>query len=153
MKHFKRFEKFTGSIADCYKYIIKLKSREMSSFGLKSGHVMCLYFLGQNTQGLKASELVKLCREDKAGISKALSHLKEQEYVKTEDGMLSVLKYRKRYFITEKGKGVYERILEIVEDVGDKCSADLRDDELRIFYQSMDKITARLSDLVGEETE
>ncbi len=151
MLHFKRFEKFTGAIADCYKYIIKLKSREMSSFGLKAGHVMCLYFLGQNPQGLKASELVKLCREDKAGISKALSHLKDQGYVKTEDGMLSMLKYRKRYFITESGEKVYERILEIIEDAVDKCSADLTEDELRIFYQSMDKITAKLQGLVGED--
>ncbi len=151
MKHFKRFEKFTGAIADCYKYIIKLKSREMSSFGLKASHVMCLYFLGQNPQGLKSGELIELCREDKAAISKSLSYLKEQGYVKTEDGVLSVLKYRKRYYITEKGMEVYKRILEFVEDTVAKCSQDLTEDELRIFYQSMDKITAKLQGLVGEE--
>ncbi len=150
MKHFKRFEKFTGAIADCYKYIIKLKSREMSSFGLKASHVMCLYFLGQNPEGLKARELVTLCHEDKAAISKTLANLKELGYVKTEDGMLSMLKYRKRYFITEKGIEVYHRIAEFIEDTVEKCSADLSEDELRIFYQSMDKITAKLQNLVGE---
>ena len=120
MLHFKRFEKFTGAIADCYKYIIKLKSREMSSFGLKASHVMCLYFLGQNPEGLKARELVTLCHEDKAAISKTLANLKEQGYVKAEDGMLSMLKYRRRYLITEKGmetlNAEYQRIRVQVAD-------------------------------------
>lgn len=153
MLHFKRFEKFTGAIADCYKYIIKLKSREMSSFGLKASHVMCLYFLGQDPEGLKARELVTLCHEDKAAISKTLANLKEQGYVKAEDGMLSMLKYRRRYLITEKGMEVYDRIAEFIEDTVEKCSADLSDDEMRIFYQSMDKITSKLQNLVGESDE
>jgi len=146
MFHLKRFEKFTQGIASCYKYILKLKSHEMSSFGLKASHVMCIFFLGQNRDtGLKSGELVELCREDKAAISKALSALKKKEYVYTKDG--AIIKYRKKYFISDSGMEIYDKICEIVEDTVDKCSEGLTVEELRVFHTSLDKITANLGNL------
>ena len=146
MFHLKRFEKFTQGIASCYKYILKLKSHEMSSFGLKASHVMCLFFLGQNRDtGLKSGELVELCREDKAAISKALSALKKQGYVYTKDG--AIIKYRKKYFISDSGMEIYDKVCDIVESTVEKCSVGLSEDEIAVFYSSLDKITSNLGDL------
>lgn len=146
MLQLKRFEKFTQGIASCYKYIIKLKSHEMSSFGLKASHVMCIFFLGQNPDtGLKSGELVELCREDKAAISKSLAGLKKLGYVYTKDG--AIIKYRKKYFISDSGMEIYYRICDIVKDAVDKCSVGLSEDELVVFYSSLDKITSNLGDL------
>lgn len=36
---------------------------------------MCLYYLGKHPEGLTTSELTKLCCEDKAAVSRALSQL------------------------------------------------------------------------------
>ena len=39
-----RFEDFVTGITVCYKYIQRIKSAEMTEFGLKGTHVMCLFF-------------------------------------------------------------------------------------------------------------
>ena len=43
-----RFQDFVTGITQCYRSIQKIKSTEMTEFGLKGTHVMCLFFLGQN---------------------------------------------------------------------------------------------------------
>ena len=42
-----RFDAFVSGITACYKYIQRIKSMEMTEFGLKGTHVMCLYYLRQ----------------------------------------------------------------------------------------------------------
>ena len=42
-----RFDAFVSGITSCYKYIQRIKSMEMTEFGLKGTHVMCLYYLRQ----------------------------------------------------------------------------------------------------------
>jgi hypothetical protein len=70
-----RFDAFVSGITACYKYIQRIKSMEMTEFGLKGTHVMCLYYLRQNPAGLTASQLCGLCAEDKAAISRTVSEL------------------------------------------------------------------------------
>ena len=43
-----RFDAFVSGITSCYKYIQRIKSMEMTEFGLKGTHVRCLYYLRQN---------------------------------------------------------------------------------------------------------
>ena len=76
-----RFENFTAYIAQAHKLILKIKTHEMQSFGLKASHVMCLYYIGKHPEGLNAVELTTLCMEDKAGISKALAELKKKALI------------------------------------------------------------------------
>lgn len=107
---------------------------------------MCLFFLGQNRDtGLKSGELVELCREDKAAISKSLSALKKLGYVYTKDG--AIIKYRKKYLISDAGMEIYDKICDIVEDTVEKCSVGLSENEIAVFYSSLDKITSNLGDL------
>ena len=74
-----RFEQLTTGVSQIYKNIQRIKTLEMRSLGLKGTHVMCLYFLSSHPDGLTASDLCALCKENKAGISRILSDLKEQD--------------------------------------------------------------------------
>ncbi len=144
-----RFEKFTANISLAYKYIIKIKAHEMSEFGLKASHVMCLFFIGRTTDGLSAGELVDLCNEDKSGISKALNVLKEKEYISANAKDLSK-KYRIRYTITTKGIAIYDRIIDAINDVIEKCNQGLSENERRIFYETFEKIITNLINFHNE---
>lgn len=73
-----RFETFTTDIASIYKSIQKIKKYEMNKIGLKGTHVTCMNLLNNTPEGLTASEICLLAKEDKAGISRALSELFEK---------------------------------------------------------------------------
>lgn len=73
-----RFETFTTNIASIYKNIVKIKKYEMNKIGLKGTHVTCMNFLNNSPEGLTATEICVLAKENKAGISRALADLLEQ---------------------------------------------------------------------------
>lgn len=141
-----RFEEFTKSVSQAYKYIIKIKSHEMVEYGLKASNVTCLYFLGKHADGLNAGELCELCMEDKAAVSKSLSILKEKSYVTQEDDK----KYRSKYVITSKGKEVFDKIRVIIENVVEKVGDTLTDAERKIFYKALDIIVKNLGNICNE---
>ena len=138
-----RFEDFTAYIAQAQKYILKIKAHEMQPFGLKASHVMCLFYVGKHAEGLTAGELTSLCMEDKAGISKALNELKQKELITPDtDGGRKI--YRAKYFLTEKGKIIYQKANEIIRNVVNECGAGLSSDERATFYRSLDRIVTNL---------
>jgi len=103
-----RFKEFTKGISTAYKHLIKLKSYGIKEFGIKGSHVMCLFYISEAENGLNATELCRLCSEDKAAISKALSALEEKGYVQFENYenqkiSLQIFSYRKRKIRYIKG--------------------------------------------------
>ena len=68
-----RFETFTGSILELNRYLQKLKDIEMKPFGLRANHVMCLYHLGKNPQGLTVTQMAEACKEVRASFEKRLA--------------------------------------------------------------------------------
>ena len=80
-----RFEDFVTGITVCYKYIQRIKSAEMTEFGLKGTHVMCLFFLHRHPEGLTAAQLCQLCAEDKAAISRSLAVLQEKGFHRKQE--------------------------------------------------------------------
>ena len=76
-----RFQAFVTGITVCYKYIQRIKSAEMTEFGLKGTHMMCLFFLHHQPEGLTAAQLCQLCAEDKAAISRTLATLQKNGYI------------------------------------------------------------------------
>ncbi len=138
-----RFEDFTAYIAQAQKHILKIKAHEMQSFGLRASHVMCIFYMGKYSEGLTPGELTTLCMEDKAGISKALTELKHKDLIKSDnDGGKKV--YRAKYFLTEKGKEVYQKANEIIMKVVDECGNGLTGEERSIFYSSLDRIVSNM---------
>jgi len=134
-----RFQTFVTEIANCHRCIQRIKAAEMTEFGLKGTHVMCLFFLCHHPQGLTASELTQLCAEDKAAISRAVSTLQEKGYV-----VSSGKKYRALLQLTPEGHKLSERIERLIEQWvgfgGDGISAE----ERTVFYRVLEHISQNL---------
>ena len=140
-----RFKEFTKGISSAYKYLIKIKSYGIKEFGIKGSHVMCLFYIGEAEGGLTATELCRLCAEDKAAISKALSALTEKGFVELENDENK--KYRSKYFLTDDGRyvisRVYDKIFKAVSIGGD----GLADEERDIFYKCLGVINNNLENV------
>ncbi len=137
-----RFKKFTKNISLAYKYLIKIKSYGIKEFGLKGSNFMCLFYIGESENGLTATELCKLCCEDKAAISKALSALYESGYVRLENE--DAKKYRSTYFLTDSGKEVLDRLKSKIVSAMAYGGEGLSDSDREVFYKSLNTIVKNL---------
>lgn len=144
-----RFEKLTTGVAQIYKSIQRIKKHEMSSLGLKGTHVMCIYYLDLNPEGLTAADLCRKCKEDKAGISRTLSDLEQLGFLSYQ-GAPDKKKYRAKALLTESGKNyavkVHELILQATAEGGDGIS----EEEREIFYRILFLISDNLNRLCKE---
>lgn len=137
------FEAFSEYIVEMNRYLQRIKEIEMNKLGLHAKHTMCLYYLGKHPEGLTPSELTKLCCEDKAAVSRALSQL--------ENGGLIVRKipenkraYRTVYNLTEDGKAIVRRLNDRVEAALSGCCINMADGKREEFYASLKTILGNL---------
>ena len=135
-----RFDAFVSGITSCYKYIQRIKSMEMTEFGLKGTHVMCLYYLRQNPAGLTASQLCGLCAEDKAAISRTVSELKSRGYITT----LSQKAYRAMLTLTAAGQEIARKFDQLIESWVTAGGDGLTEEERSDFYKSLSSIAENL---------
>ena len=144
-----RFDAFVSGITTCYKYIQRIKSMEMTEFGLKGTHVMCLYYLRQNPTGLTASQLCGLCAEDKAAISRTVSDLRSRGYITS----LSEKAYRAMLTLTAAGQELarkFDHLIELWVAIG---GDGLSDTERSDFYRSLSSINENLRSRIESEAE
>lgn len=138
-----RFESFVTGITVCYKYIQKIKSVEMTEFGLKGTHAMCVFYLHRNPDGLTAAQLCTLCEEDKAAISRTLSELDEKGYTESGGGG-SKKKYRSLIVLTPKGGELAEKVEALIEQWVNFGGDGLSDSERDAFYYALGIISENL---------
>lgn len=136
----KVFENFTVSIMKLNKLVNKIKAYEMREYGLKAVHVMCVYYLKENPEGLRFSELVKLTFEDKAAISRALTLLRDKGFVNYDKN-----KYNSVISLTDEGLKVAAFIEEKSVAAVEAGSAVLSDEERVLFYKSLQSIADNLT--------
>ena len=135
-----RFDAFVSGITACYKYIQRIKSMEMTEFGLKGTHVMCLYYLRRNPAGLTAAQLCGLCAEDKAAISRTVSELRSRGYITT----LSEKAYRAMLTLTSAGQELARKFDHLIEGWVSTGGDGLTDEERSDFYKSLSAIAENL---------
>ena len=141
-----RFQAFVSGITICYKYIQKIKTMEMTEFGLKGTHVMCIFYIYHNEENLTAAQLCQLCAEDKAAISRTLVTLQEKGYVESGEK-----KYRANLKLTEQGKKLAKQIDGLIEQWVD-CGGDgLTDEERNAFYNALNLISSNLREKLNKE--
>lgn len=133
------FVDFTYSILRLNKLVQKIKTFEIEKFGLKPIHVMCLYYLNKNPQGLTAKELVELTLEDKAAISRALKIMQESGYAKYSSGGRNAV-----VVLTDKGKEIAVNISNRAEKAVMAGSVDFTAEERLFFYKSLGTIVENL---------
>ena len=144
-----RFEVFTVLINKISRNIKKIKNQEMASYGLRSTHVSCLYYL-YSAESLTATELCERCGEDKATISRALDFLEENEFIVCESK--SAKRYKTPLYLTEKGKEAGKKIYDAVTRVLEEVGVGLTDEQRKVFYSylsiisdNLEKITEHLA--------
>lgn len=144
-----RFETFVTAIAQIHRSIQKLKSQEMSDFGLKGTHVMCLYQLRQHPEGLNAVQLAQACEEDKAAISRTVAELREKGLVQNapEDGR----RYRVPLLLTEEGKAVTEEMNHKIIDAVLAGAQGYSQEEREVFYRVLLQVAENLQAVCADQ--
>jgi DNA-binding MarR family transcriptional regulator len=143
----RRFQSFVTGITVCYKYIQRIKTLEMTEFGLKGTHVMCLFFLHQNPEGLTAAQLCQLCAEDKAAISRTLAVLQQEGYMESPGK-----RYRATLQLTEKGRQVAHQVDVLIEQWVNAGGDGLSESERATFYRVLEHISGNLRDNIDKNT-
>lgn len=132
----KRFEDFVSTIASIHKNIQKIKKHKMKEFGLGGNHVMCLFYLAKNPNGLTGGQLAQQMKVDKAAASRALAELLEKGYVYYPDTE-EQKKYRAIARLTIKGFAVTEQIDDIICDVVNQIGSGLSVEDRENMYRSL----------------
>lgn len=141
-----RFQAFVSGITICYKYVQKIKTMEMTEFGLKGTHVMCIFYIRHSEEGLTAAQLCQLCAEDKAAISRTLMTLQDKGYIEAGEK-----KYRAKLKLTVKGKELADQIDELIEQWVSFGGDGLTEEERNSFYYALDLISSNLREKLHKE--
>ena len=141
-----RFESFTSSVTKAYKSIQKIKIAEAEQIGLKPTHVMYMYYLGKNPEGLTHAELCKLCIEDKAAVSRAIVELTKKGFIKNSEEN-SNRKYRTKIVLTDEGKQINNNLNEAIAIAVNKASKNLDEVDRENFYRFFFYITYNLDEI------
>ena len=137
-----RFETFVTAIAQINRSLQKLKASNMADFGLKGTHVMCLYQLQQHEEGLTSAQLVQLCDEDKAAISRCISELLEQGLVQNPEH--SEKRYRKPITLTDAGRKITDAMDQKIIDAVITAAQGYTQEERATFYHVLLQVADNL---------
>ncbi len=137
-----RYQLFTTLITKCARAIKKIKNSEMSELNLKGLHVSCLYYMYASKKPLTATELCDMCDEDKANISRAIETLESGGFIVCNSKTLK--KYNCPIALTEKGEKVALIVVKKIEDIINKASQGLSEENRKIFYSSFTLISNNL---------
>lgn len=149
-----RFETFTVLIASINRSIRRLKTEEMSEYGLKSPHVSCLYYLYKRPS-ITAAELCELCDEDKAAVSRSLLYLGQNGFLTREETGSSAHEggkhYRAPLRLTEKGMEIARKLVLRVDRVLEAVSEGVTDEERDTLYRVLLQINRNLREVCDRE--
>lgn len=145
-----RFEAFTGSILELNRNLQKIKDMEMKPFDLRANHVMCLYYLGRNPEGMTATELTEACREDKAAISRSVAVLVERNLIRG-DFQENKRSYRTKLYLTEEGRELVQTIDRRIDAAMTRGGSGLSEEQRKNFYDAMEIIVRNLAQYVAEK--
>ena len=119
----------------------------MAQLDLKGPHVSCLYYLYRSGP-LTAAELCDRCEEDKAAISRSLDFLEQNGYLvcRTE----KTKKYKAPLVLTPKGTQAGQGVCERIERVLSLASQGLTEEERKIMYGALEKISSNLEKMANQ---
>ena len=137
-----RFQTFTLLISKISRCIRKIKAEEMKEYNLKTPHVSCLYYLYINNAPMTATELVEVCDEDKAAISRSLDYLETNGFLQCDSK--SEKRYKAPLYLTQKGKKIGAEIINKINNVLKISNQGLGDEDLNKFYKGLFVVSENL---------
>lgn len=140
-----RFERFTLAISEISKYWHKIAAVEMEKYGLKGPHAVYLVIMARYADGITATQLGELCGKDKADVSRAMTIMEKKGLV-IKEGVNQNL-YRALLKLTNEGKEAAEQVKVRASIAVEEAGKELTDENRKIFYDSLENITARLQEL------
>lgn len=143
-----RFEQFTGSISAIYRYIQKIERDDLEKFGLRGVYAQYLLAIERFPEGVTAAELCEICDKDKAAISRVVSELLSKGLVsrqRVNDNL-----YRAKLTLTDLGRQAARVVKRRAEVAVELAGEGLTDADRKIFYATLDKITANLQQISRE---
>ena len=141
-----RFFQFTRMVDGIHKNILKLRLDNASAFGVKGVHIFWVYELLKHPEGMSATELAANSRIDRSLISREISALKKQGYIKAEE-TTGKRSYNTKLTLTESGKEAAERIGALGLEIQNRVSGEISEEELAVFYSALAKIYDNLEKL------
>ena len=100
---------------------------------------------------MTAKELCDVCDEDKAAISRAISYLEDNGYIKCDSKLEK--RYKSLLTLTEKGEQVGKKLVDKIDHVLELSSPEMTDKDREKFYQMLTTISnnlQKISDKYGE---
>lgn len=140
-----RYEMFTVLITGINRNIKRLKTEQMAEYSLKGLHVTCLHYLYRFSP-MTAAELRDRCDEDKAAVSRALSYLEENGFIRTECS--TAKKYKTPIVLTDKGMAVGKEISLRITEIVKEATHSLSEEDSSLLYRTLNTIASNL-DRIG----
>ena len=143
-----RFERFSFSISEIYRYWHRIAADVMEQYGLKGPYAVYFTTMYQYPQGMTAARLAELCSRDKADVSRAINQMEQYDLVKKEGSS-----YRALIRLTEKGNKIAEQVNRKAQTAVEYGGRGLTDTQREVFYHCLDTIAANMQILSKEGLE
>lgn len=146
-----RFYLFVLRINSISKYINKLKFDFAPHLGVKNVHIFWLYELYIHPEGLTASELATRAMISRSLISREIENLLENGYIQLQmNSTRKRINYNANITLTEKGVELAKNISKKGLEVQARVNKGISDEELLIFYNTLEKLQNNLKELSDE---
>ena len=140
-----RFEKFTLLIDGIHKNINRIKVDTAPTFGVKGVHVLWVYELLMNPQGLTATELAARSMVNRSLVSREIEELKRGGYIASTNE--SSTRYNEKFSLTESGRSLADKICKEILFVQDSVNTGISEEELASFYSTLQKLNTNFEKL------
>ncbi len=141
-----RFSRFILLVDSVYKGINKVKVDFVSELGVKSVCMLWLYELSLHPKGLTASELADSRNIDRSLVSREITALKNDGYVKLVNGG-GKRGYNTPIVLTEKGVAVAKMVEKQGMLIQNAVNDGINESDLRTFYSVLEKIDGNMKSL------
>ena len=137
-----RFELFSYSIHNIYKYITQIEREEMEKYGIRGADAQYLVIMSRFPEGITSSKLSEICDKDKAAISRMIAEMESKGLLirKTDKDNL----YRAKLVLTEEGQAAAEYVCDKASRAVSLAGGNLGDEERRIMYGALAIIETNL---------
>ena len=141
MQEESRFEDFVGLICAKDKEIQRIKTAELSRFGLRASDLMVVYYLEKNPEGLTGADLARLADVDRAAVSRTVTRLAADGFVEVGE---ESTRYRAPIRLTEKGYAAMAEVNGLISQIVRQAGGGLMDEQRRALYASLESVLGQL---------